>query len=116
MNAENELSGEFLELVDAYCSGVIDDEEIGRLERTLLESDAARRHFVEYFHHHTEIQFAVRAGHAAQAALDRLESKAAAPQLPTRGFRPWPPRRRCGGSWGSPWESSWRPWLLPRSG
>ena len=71
---------------------VIDDEEIGRLERTLLESDAARRHFVEYFHHHTEIQFAVRAGHAAQAALDRLESKAAAPQLPTRGFRPWPPR------------------------
>jgi hypothetical protein len=73
MNTQSELpGGDFLDLVDAYCSGSIDDDGIVRLEAMLLESAAARRHFVEYFHHHTEIQFAVRASHAADAALERL--------------------------------------------
>jgi hypothetical protein len=95
MNGQSELPDELLELVDAYCSGLIDDLGVGRLERALLESAAARRHFVEYFHHHTEIQFAVRAGHAAQAVLDRLESKAVASSVPAREMRPWAPRARA---------------------
>jgi hypothetical protein len=95
MNGQSELSDELLELVDAYCSGSIDDEGIGRLERALLDSAAARRHFVEYFHHHTEIQFAVRAGHAAQAVLDRIESKAVALSVPSGRLRPWAHRAKA---------------------
>jgi hypothetical protein len=95
MNEEHELDSEFLDLVDDYCSGSIDDEGVGRLERFLLESAAARRRFVEYFHHHTEIQFAVRAGHAAQAVLDRLENKAVATSPTASRMRPWLPRARA---------------------
>jgi hypothetical protein len=97
MNRRSELPDDFLELVDAYCSGSIDDQAINRLERALLESTAARRHFVEYFHHHTEIQFAVRAGHSAQAALDRLENKGVALSLPGSRTRTWAPRAK--GRW-----------------
>jgi hypothetical protein len=92
MNLDRELNSDFLDLVDAYCTGSIDDEGVGRLERFLLESTAARRHFVEYFHHHTEIQFAVRAGHAARAVLDRLENKAVASSPISGRMRPWLPR------------------------
>ena len=89
MNSRNELTDEFRDLIDAYCSGLIDDQGVSRLEATLVASAAARRHFVEYFHHHTEIQFAVRAGHAAEAVLDRLTRKTAEPSRPAGRFRPW---------------------------
>src|SRR5262249_35141765 len=95
MNIDRELDSDFLDLVDAYCSGSIDDEGVGRLERFLLDSAAARRHFVEYFHHHTEIQFAVRAGHATRAVLDRLENKPVVSLPNARRIRPWLSRARA---------------------
>ena len=55
----------------------------------MLESAAARRHFVDYFHHHTEIHFAVRAGRAAEAVLDRLAAS-------TRPARAWPGQAAVG--------------------
>ncbi len=54
-------SDELIDLVDRYCSNLIDEHELERFEAVLLEDEGARRYFVEYFHHHTEIQFAVRA-------------------------------------------------------
>ena len=85
MNEPCELPDDFLDLVDAYCSGLIDDDGIHRLEAILLGSDPARRHFARYFHHHTEIQFAVRATHAADAALDRLAGLSVVPAGQARG-------------------------------
>ena len=84
--AGNGLSGEYLDLADRYCSGLIDDDGVQRLEALLLESEAARRHFVAYFHHHTEIQFAIRAGRAADSVLDQLafaENRGAGPRRPS---------------------------------
>ena len=95
MSGPSALSAEFLELVDAYCSGSIDDDGVSRLEKALLESASARRYFVEYFHHHTEIQFAVRAGHAAAAVLDRLSGSAAGPRGPRARVRAWLVRPRA---------------------
>jgi FecR protein len=89
-----EASDEFLDLMDLYCSDFIDDDQLRRLEAILTESEPARRLFVEYFYHHTEIQFAVRAGKAADAILGQL-SRESQPlprisllrHLPTRGGR-----------------------------
>ncbi|HZW30098.1 MAG TPA: hypothetical protein VFF52_05280 [Isosphaeraceae bacterium] len=69
------LTAEFLDLVDAYCSGLIEEPELRRLEAYLLESPAARRQFAEYFHHHTELHFAVRARRAADAVLGQIGSQ-----------------------------------------
>jgi hypothetical protein len=66
------LSAEFFDLVDAYCSDLIDDVEVRRLETFLQGSAAARRYFTDYFHHHTEIHFSVRAHRAAGAVLEQL--------------------------------------------
>lgn len=71
-HGRGELPAEFLDLVDDYCSGLIDDAGVRRLESCLLESAAARGYFTSYFHQHTEIHFAVRAGRAADAVLERL--------------------------------------------
>jgi hypothetical protein len=71
-SGQGQLPDDFLDLVDLYCSGLIDQEGFHRLESMLLDSRAARDHFVAYFHHHTEIQFAIRAGRAADAVLERL--------------------------------------------
>src|SRR5262249_42856316 len=71
-DGRGDLPAEFFDLVDEYCSGLVGESGIRRLESYLLGSLAARRHFVEYFHHHTEIQFEVRAGRAAGAVLERL--------------------------------------------
>jgi hypothetical protein len=95
MNGQSELPGDFHNLVDAYCSGLIDDDGIQRLETILLESSSARRHFVDYFHHHTEIQFAVRAGHAADAALDRLARFTHASSSPAMPVHRWRSRSRA---------------------
>jgi hypothetical protein len=88
-DGRGELPAEFLDLVDDYCSGLIDESGVRRLEAFLLERAAARRHFTEYFHHHTEIHFAVRAGRAAEAVLERLE-------LDGDGSRPAAESRRSG--------------------
>ncbi len=66
----------FLDLVDDYCSDVIDRAGIERLEAILLASVEARRYFVAYVQNHTEIHFAVRAERAVSVVLDRLESEA----------------------------------------
>jgi hypothetical protein len=64
---------EFLSLVDRYCAGLIDDEELRRLEAYLLAHEEARREFVAYFQMHTDLEFAIRARNAASAVLDRMD-------------------------------------------
>ena len=54
------VPAELYDLINEYCSDLIDEAGIRRLEALLLESEAARRFFADYFQHHTEIQFAVR--------------------------------------------------------
>jgi hypothetical protein len=101
-SGRNELPAEFYDLVDAYCSDLIDDSGVRRLEAFLLESAAARRHFTEYFQNHTEIQFAVRAHQAADAALAQLTSR-----IEVSGRRQESGRgrvRRSGIAW-HPWMS-----------
>jgi hypothetical protein len=75
MSSASELPDEFRDLVDRYCSGLIEDEEFHRLEAILIADEEARRYFALYFHHHTEIAFAIRAGRAADAALEQLAVK-----------------------------------------
>src|SRR5262249_30824775 len=88
MSSEPELPDGFLGLVDDYCSEVIDEGAMRRLETMLLENEAARRYFVEYFHHHTEIQFAIRARRAADAVLGQLSAREESAVRPERGSRP----------------------------
>ena len=71
----DELPVELYDLVDEYCSDIIDEPGIRRLEALLLESEASRRFFADYFQHHTEIQFAVRARRAADAVVKQLASR-----------------------------------------
>ncbi len=94
MNGQDHLPDDFFDLVDDYCSGVVDETGFRRLETILLDSSAARHHFVAYFHHHTEIQFAVRAGQAADAALERLSAAGKRAERPRLARRPWFPRLR----------------------
>jgi hypothetical protein len=82
MSNPEDLPDDFTELVDRYCSGLIDDEDLHRLEAYLLDDSEARRYFVEYFHHHTQIHFAVRAKRATAAVLDRLHKSATKPREP----------------------------------
>jgi len=89
MNDRGELSDEFFDLVDRYCSDFIDDDELRRLEAMLLASAEARRHFVDYFHHHTEIQFAIRARLAADAVLGQLASQMDPPGSSSISRRRW---------------------------
>jgi hypothetical protein len=93
MSGRSELPDEFMDLVDLYCSGLIDETGLVRLEAILLGSERARRDFVAYLHHHAEIHFAIRAGRAADSVLTRLSSAAG-----RRG-----PRRLA--SWRRPWRS-----------
>jgi hypothetical protein len=95
MNGEEVLAREFLDLVDAYCSGPIDDAEFHRLQAMLLDSEDSRRYFVEYFHHHTELQFAVRAGHATDAVLDQLTCSPAISSRPIARIRSWRTRPKA---------------------
>jgi ferric-dicitrate binding protein FerR (iron transport regulator) len=98
-DGRGDLPAEFFDLVDEYCSGLIDESGAGRLEAYLLGSSGARRHFAEYFQHHTEIHFAIRAGRAAGAVLERLASEEHHPRdgeaaSPWRRHRPWSVRGR----------------------
>jgi len=92
------LLDDFIDLVDRYCSELIDDQEFCRLEAHLLESAVARRYFVEYLHHHTEIHFAIRARCATAAVLDHLRLSARTPQSPAACRRPHA-------------SAKWRRWL-----
>jgi hypothetical protein len=89
-----ELPGEYLDLVDLYCSGLIDDAGLRRLEAILLADAGARRHFVDYFHHHTEIQFAIRAGRAADTILGQLSCEDERPPARHGLRRRWLPSFR----------------------
>src|SRR5277367_6361410 len=89
-----DLPGEYPDLVDLYCSGLIDDDGFRRLETILLENEGARAHFVDYFHHHTEIQFAIRAGRAADAVLGQLSCEDQRPPARHGLTRHWLPRIR----------------------
>ncbi len=81
-----------------------------RLEAILLDSEAARRHFVDYFHHHTEIQFAIRAGRAADAVLDQLSLPTGPAHSSVAGRAVGGSHEfgRAGGSGSRPVLSSWR--------
>jgi hypothetical protein len=68
---------EFLNLVDRYCAGLIDDEELQRLGAHLLAHEEARRAFVAYFQMHTDLECAIRARNAAAAVLDRIDFQGA---------------------------------------
>jgi hypothetical protein len=92
MSADRELPGGFLDLLDLYCSELIDDHELRRLEAMLIEDERARRYFVEYFHHHTEIHFAVRARLAAESVLEQLSARSATPSRAAQSTRRWNPR------------------------
>ncbi len=72
MNAGDPLSDPSAELIEAYCDGLISDEDLRRLEACLLEDKNARRAFVAAFHLHTELHFAMRARRAADAAVQRV--------------------------------------------
>jgi hypothetical protein len=98
MNRLSELPEEFLDLVDLYCSGLIDDAGVEHLETILLASEPARVHFAAYMHHHTEIHFAVRAGRAADSVLSRL-SRAEGSTVTSRFAR-----------WSRPWRTRARSW------
>jgi hypothetical protein len=91
MTDRNELPDEYLDLLDDYCSGEIDEEGVRRLEAFLLGSPAARQRFVAYFQLHTDLQFAVRAGRAASAVLGQVAGGALGATTPRR--RPRLPRR-----------------------
>jgi hypothetical protein len=90
MSRRSDLPGDFLDLVDAYCSGLIEDGDLARLEARLLDGAAERRYFVEYFHHHTEIQFATRAAQAADSVFDQLAVARPSPADPApRRWQAW---------------------------
>jgi hypothetical protein len=93
-DGRGDLPAEFLDLVDDYCSGLIDEARVRRLEAYLLGDAAARGYFAEYFHHHTELHFAVRAGRAADAVLERLASEGAGGEGVARSGRRWSVPRR----------------------
>ena len=105
-SSPNELSAEFFDLVDGYCSDLIDEPGLRCLETYLLASAEARRFFADYFQHHTEIHFAVRAGRAAEAVVEQLADLPDKPRggvwmdelaAKTRGAqRDWRPRIRNG--------------------
>jgi hypothetical protein len=73
MSHPEDLPEDFLDLADGYCSGLLGDDGLRRLEAQLLASPAARRAFVSYFQMHTELEFAVRARKSASAALDQMD-------------------------------------------
>jgi hypothetical protein len=68
MSGRIDPSAEFLDLVDGFCSGVIDELGFDRLEAILLASRGARHDFAAYFHHHAMIHIAFRAYRATRTA------------------------------------------------
>ncbi len=80
MNSGEPLAGSCSDLIEAYCDGVIGEEDVRRLEAYLLPNADSRREFVAAFHLHTELQFVMRARRAADGALQRVRASAPAEQ------------------------------------
>ena len=74
------------DLIDDSCAGQIDEAALRELEAGLLESEPARRYFVEYWQMHAELGFSSRARRAASVALSRFEGSGG-PDPDVRGFR-----------------------------
>ena len=65
MSGDPPLPQPFDDLISAYGDGEISEADLRRLEACLIESEEARKAFVEDFQFRTELHFAVRARHAA---------------------------------------------------
>jgi hypothetical protein len=61
MGDRRQRPDEFLDLVERYYAGLLDGEELRRLEAYLVAREGARREFVAYFQMHTDLEFAIRA-------------------------------------------------------
>src|SRR6185312_3204882 len=70
-----EVPDRLRDLVDDYCSDLLDEAGLRELEAALVASEPARRYFAEYWQMHTELGFSSRARRAASAALSRFEGK-----------------------------------------
>lgn len=69
------LPGEPLwNLIDAVCSGSLDDEQVGELEERLKNDPTARELFADYCLLHAEIRFQVSAQGAVDSARKRIEA------------------------------------------
>ena len=88
MSAGDPISDPSAELIEAYCDGLISDEDLRRLEACLFEDENARRAFVTAFHLHTELHFAIRARRAADAAVQRVLASDPSEQLKKPGLSP----------------------------
>ncbi len=79
-----EVSDRLRDLVDDYCSDLLDEIAFGELEALLAARPSARVYFAEYCQIHAELGFSTRAKRAASAALSRLESVAQPARRPLR--------------------------------
>ena len=77
MSEREYQSADFLDVVDDYCGGRLGDDDIRRLEATLIASEDARRLFVAYFQMHTDLEFSARARRATSAVLGRVSAEPA---------------------------------------
>ena len=86
---------DFRDLVEAYCDDLIRDDDLHRLEARLTGDAQARQDFVEAFHLHTELHFAVRA-RCATSALGRAFASETTPRPSSSktGRWQWPTRYR----------------------
>jgi hypothetical protein len=73
-NGTPHLTEEFLDLVDNYCSGLIDEVGFRRLEAILLASNEARQYFAEYYHFHSMATLAIRSSRATRAIPNQSET------------------------------------------
>ena len=80
--------------------GLIGEEAFTDWNRCCSIVRPRAEHFVAYFHHHTEIQFAIRAGRAADAVLGQL--------TPARTLTPGV-GQSAGGYIGALFVAGWRP-------
>jgi hypothetical protein len=82
-----DVSEQLRDLVDDYCSDLLDESGFAELEAILVSSEPARHYFAEFWQIHAELAFSTRAKRAASVALSRFEQKRA------RSSRPRIPRR-----------------------
>ncbi|WP_435011553.1 FecR domain-containing protein [Tundrisphaera lichenicola] len=76
-----EISGRLRDLIDEYCSDLIDEAGLAELEAGLRSSESARLYFAEYVQLHAELGFSARARRAASSALSRMAEGRAASRL-----------------------------------
>jgi hypothetical protein len=98
MNRSNKLPEEaqVRDLLDAYCSGVISDDQIRELESYMMSDEATRLEFITYLYLHTELCFAARARRSADSVPGTIGT--------------WPESRGTG--WWRRWVTTGRRWHL----